>query len=582
MARTILLLLLLALSNLLSATITTRDLLVHFDKDESVLTPAATDSLDAFLASLVINGDYAFTIHGHTDSDGSLEYNVALSQARAETVLRYLVEHGADPALITVERFGELDPLVPNQNAEGMAHNRRVHVAFTRHSYADTEELRQALMAGSVQHFTIDPTKDQVVCGTAGIQLQLEAGSLVDALGRPANGPVDLELTEALGLQAILAHRLSTRSGSRMLETGGMLKVQATDANGAELRLKASAPMQVALPATVQEKGMEVFLSDDGADWTTTGSPIATAIVTTWQEPRYPQPPTMAYRWPRYQEDQKGKPVKPVEPVLRRVPQAPRRESYSAAKPWWAFIFPARAAERANARYEQAMANYAEQMARFEKKRAAYGVECDNYPERLDRYWQRKAEWDALKQQEYDQWHTDTYLPAKQRYDALMAPKRARYDSLVANWKQVREASMQQYVLRSDSMNTADLGGLNAYVFTTSNLGWINCDRFRDVPEEMKYAVVVDGKKYADAQTYLVFTNMRSMMGMARNNNGEFVSPPVARSEPAMLFAYAVIDGRAHVCMQPVAPSAKPKLTFEPSSFAEIGELLKSLGQWPG
>jgi len=582
MARTILLLLLLALSNLISAITTTRDLLVHFDKDESVLTAAATDSLDAFVASLAINGDYAFTVHGHTDSDGSLDYNIALSQARAEAVLKYLVEHGADPQLIGIDRSGELDPLASNFSDEGMANNRRVQVTFTRHSYADTEELRQALMAGSVQHFTIDPTQDQVVRGTAGIQLQLEAGSLIDALGRPAIGPVDLELTEALGLQAILAHRLSTRSGSRTLETGGMLKVQATDANGAELRLKASAPMQVALPATAKEEGMELFLSSDGADWAATGSPLITTVVTTWQEPRYPQPPTMAHRWPRYQEDQKGKPVKPVEPVLRHEPQAPRRESYSSAKPWWSFLFPVRASAQANARYEQALVKYADQMARFEKKRAAFEVECDNYPERLQRYTERKVEWDALKQQEYDKWYTSTYLPAQQQYASLMAPKRARYDSLVANWEQVRAASMQQYVLRSDSMKTADLGGLNAYLFTTSNFGWINCDRFQDVPEEMKYAVVVDGKQYADAQTYLVFTNMRSMMGMGRNKNGEFVSPPVARSEPAMLFAYAVIDGRAHVCMQPVAPSTKPKLAFEPSSFAEIGELLKSLEQQPG
>ena len=582
MARTLLFLLLLALSTSISATTTNRDLLVHFDKDESVLTAAVTDPLNAFLASIAITGDYAFTVHGHTDSDGSLDYNIALSQARAEAVVRYLVDHGADPSLITIDRSGELDPLASNYTDDGMAHNRRVRITFTRHSYADTEELRQALMAGSVQHFTIDPTKDQTVHGAAGIQLQLEASSLVDARGRPATGPVDLELTEALVLQAILAHRLSTRSGSRTLETGGMLKVQATDANGAELRLKAFSPMQVAVPAAVQKEDMELFLSDDGADWAATGDPLTTTVVTTWQEPRYPRPPVLPYRWPRYQEDQAGKPLKPVEPVLRREPEAPRRESYASAKPWWAFLFPARAPAQAEARYEQALAKYVEQMARFDKKRAAFEVECTNYPDRLERYAERKAEWDGLKQQEYEQWHTTTYTPAKQRYTDLIAPRRAAYDSLVANWEQVRAASMQQYVLRSDSMNTADISGLNAYVLTTARLGWINCDRFRDVPEQMKYAVIVDGRQYADAQTFLVFTSMRSMLGMGRNAKGEFVSPPVARSEPAMLFAYTVIDGRAHVCMRPVAPSASLELIFEPSSFAEIGELLKSLEQQPG
>jgi len=85
-------------------------------------------------------------------------------------------------------------------------------------------------MEGSVQHFTLDPTKDQVIRGTAGTQLQFAAGSFMDAQRRPVQGPVELELTEALGLQAMLAHQLSTRSGSRELLLVGRV-------DGVEVRL---------------------------------------------------------------------------------------------------------------------------------------------------------------------------------------------------------------------------------------------------------------------------------------------------------------------------------------------------------
>ena len=581
MARTLFLLLTLALATYASAAATRRDLLIHFEKDESVLTPTAMVELDAFIGTLTITGDYSFSVHGHTDSDGSLDYNVALSQDRAETVLRYLVEHGVDPVLITIDRSGEVDPLAPNGRVDGMARNRRVQVTFTRNAFADTEELRRALMEGSVQHFTLDPTKDQVIRGTAGTQLQFAAGSFMDAQGRPVQDPVELELTEALGLQAILAHQLSTRSGSRMLETGGMLKVQVTDVAGNELRLQASSPMQVALPTAAQETGMELFRSSDGADWTTTGTPLTSTTVTTWQEPRYPQPPSMRFRWPHYREDQSGKPVKPVEPVLAREPMAPRKESYAATQPWWAFFFPTRAANKADHRYKQALIQHDVQLARFEKKRAAFEQECASYPQRLERYAQRRTEWEALKENERQAWNTSTYLPARQRYDAAMAPQQARYDLLVTNWQQVREASMQRYVLRSDSMETADMAGLNAYVFTTSQLGWINCDRFYDVPASQKYTVVAEAGKHRDAQVFLVFTKIRSMMYMARTKNERFESPSVARNEPATLFAYTVIDGRAHVCMQVVDPKKRQELVFEPSSFARIGELLKELGQKP-
>jgi outer membrane protein OmpA-like peptidoglycan-associated protein len=582
MARPITLLFCLLLATLSFAATTRHELLVHFDKDESVLTQAAQAELDAFIATLQLSGDHAFTVHGHTDSDGSVDYNEALSQARAETVLQYLVEHGVDAARVSIDRSGELDPLATNAHGEGMALNRRVQVTYTLHSYADTEELRRALMEGTVQHFPIDPTRDQVVVGSSGTQLSFQANAFVDAHGRPVSGTVDVELTEALGLQAMLAHQLSTRSGSRMLETGGMLKVRATDSEGNELRLQAASPMQVALPAASREEGMELFESSDGSDWTSTTKPLTVSTVTTWREPPYPSAPRLPFRFPHFREDQGGRPVKPVEPTLPKAPTAPRAESYQRARPWWAFLFPERADQQAAYHYQQALVKHAVQMERYEKKRSLYETECSNYPERLQRYMERKAEWDSLKQAEYQAWHTNTFQPARERYDQMMAPLRARYDSLMANYRETRTASMQQYVLRSDSMNTADIGGLNAYVFTTSRLGWINCDRFYDVPEDQKYSVVADARRHRDAQVFLVFNRIRSMMQMGHDRNGQVISPLVARAEPATLFAYTVIDGQAHVCLRPVSPSARPELVFEPSSFAEIGELLRSLGNVGG
>lgn len=342
MARRYLLTFCLLIATLSFAATTREELTVHFPKDEHTLTPATIAELDAFLSVLTIRGDYSFQVHGHTDSDGSQPYNEALSLARAEAVQRYLSNKGVDPSRIRIQRSGERDPMATNSHEPGMALNRRVQLTFTRHSYTDTEELRRALMEGSVQHFTLDPTKDQVVVGTAGTQLTFNAHAFVDASGRPATGAVALELTEALGLQAIIALQLSTRSGSRMLETGGMLKVSATDAAGNELRLKATTPMQVALPAATREEGMELFLSTDGDDWTSTAQPLAVTTTTTWREPPYPTTPSLPYRLPHYREDQKGRPIKPVEPALPREPSAPREESYQRKRPWWARPQPVR------------------------------------------------------------------------------------------------------------------------------------------------------------------------------------------------------------------------------------------------
>lgn len=65
-------------------------------------------------------------VEGHTDSVGSDSTNKRLSQGRAESVMKYLVGKGVDPARLTAEGFGEEQPIAPNDTKDGRAANRRV------------------------------------------------------------------------------------------------------------------------------------------------------------------------------------------------------------------------------------------------------------------------------------------------------------------------------------------------------------------------------------------------------------------------------------------------------------------------
>ena len=72
-------------------------------------------------------------IIGHTDSDGSEEYNQALSVRRAESVKDYLVSEDVNASIIDVSGEGESNPVASNATKEGRAQNRRVdiHVGVT-------------------------------------------------------------------------------------------------------------------------------------------------------------------------------------------------------------------------------------------------------------------------------------------------------------------------------------------------------------------------------------------------------------------------------------------------------------------
>jgi OmpA-OmpF porin, OOP family len=71
-------------------------------------------------------------VEGHTDSVGSEAYNEALSQRRADSVLKYLVRKGVPAGRLTARGFGESNPVASNDTAEGRAMNRRVELEIRR------------------------------------------------------------------------------------------------------------------------------------------------------------------------------------------------------------------------------------------------------------------------------------------------------------------------------------------------------------------------------------------------------------------------------------------------------------------
>lgn len=72
----------------------------------------------------------AFLVHGHTDARASDEYNMALSQRRANAVAQVAQSIGAN--VIDVRGFGERMPRATNSTADGMAQNRRVEIICLR------------------------------------------------------------------------------------------------------------------------------------------------------------------------------------------------------------------------------------------------------------------------------------------------------------------------------------------------------------------------------------------------------------------------------------------------------------------
>ena len=101
---------------------------VNFDYDGDVLRPEGIATLEGIAATLKRYPYFKVEIAGHTDSRGSTDYNVALSDRRAKAVVDYLTAHGIAADRLSAKGYGETQPIGNNNTEEGRMKNRRVEM----------------------------------------------------------------------------------------------------------------------------------------------------------------------------------------------------------------------------------------------------------------------------------------------------------------------------------------------------------------------------------------------------------------------------------------------------------------------
>jgi OOP family OmpA-OmpF porin len=103
---------------------------VNFRLGSAVLNPEAKSKLDAIATKALNAKAYVVEVTGHADATGNAQRNRALSQRRADAVIRYLVEQHKIPLrrIVTPYGFGASEPIADNKSREGRAQNRRVEV----------------------------------------------------------------------------------------------------------------------------------------------------------------------------------------------------------------------------------------------------------------------------------------------------------------------------------------------------------------------------------------------------------------------------------------------------------------------
>jgi outer membrane protein OmpA-like peptidoglycan-associated protein len=107
---------------------------VLFDTGKADLRSTARERLAKVAGILIAYPDIHVEIDGYTDSTGSADFNMRLSQERSDSVRNYLSSQGVNQSVITTHGFGEDNPIASNDSAAGRQQNRRVELVVSGQS----------------------------------------------------------------------------------------------------------------------------------------------------------------------------------------------------------------------------------------------------------------------------------------------------------------------------------------------------------------------------------------------------------------------------------------------------------------
>ena len=101
---------------------------IYFGGGSHYVSPDQEQELYKWLDGIPGIDNHEISVHSHTDDIGSKQYNDWLSQMRSDAAIDKLMNHGIDPDRISIEDFGELNPIYDNSTWEGKLKNRRVDI----------------------------------------------------------------------------------------------------------------------------------------------------------------------------------------------------------------------------------------------------------------------------------------------------------------------------------------------------------------------------------------------------------------------------------------------------------------------
>ena len=498
---------------------------IYFETAKAELTEQSKKELNEFTQRLKNHGDYSLEVKAHTDNRGDDAYNMNLSNQRSNSVMSYLSTLAIESSKSTAAFFGESRPDFSNETEEGMQKNRRVDLFATVFSIENMEDLMERLSENNEQEYQFSANENIKLTALNGTKIWIPANAFVNENGEVVSGEINFRMREAYSSLDIISNGLSTLSGEKLLETGGMIHMEA-ESEGQKLQLNKDINLLIEMPTEKTKDGMQLFTgnpSDDGVvDWASTGQEFKTDEKDYLSYPPMPKPKYSHKSFPPYECNVDIRPQAPKKPRKPVEPREPKREQFKYNPGFLKSVTLGKKGIKAEEerRYESALANYKNRHEKYTNiSKPRYEEELVAYKEKTAHYKEADLEWSTNCRSEREE-YLKTMRAEFEKEDSLA---RVNYQVQIKLWRKAKKKIAEEFEEKYNEVGTLNKKALSSYFYQVNKLGWINCDRFINIPKSsMMLANIKTSSPSLEEMVYIVFEDEKTMIRPRRIQNGGF------------------------------------------------------------
>ena len=235
-------------------------------------------------------------------------------------------------------------------------------------------------------------------------------------------------------------------------------------------------------------------------------------------------------------------------------------------------------AEKEAAMYDTAMKDYEKRMVKYEEKMKRYEEATVKYKVSLKAYRKDLKQWTADMKAQEMALKKEKEAELKKQQKVHYEQEMALYEKRLATWERVRKERIEAFENDYEATGNTNFRSVQNYFYRVNTLGWINCDRFLDIPEEERLALAINDPDDSEEKVFVVFKDINSMLRV-RKQEQQYLTNAIPASSMVTIIGLKVEDGKALMAMQEVRADSQTAfdLDFQPTSLRNIRKQLEQL-----